>query len=196
MIKYLKELKTSNNTKRVSEKITMINDCIPRNSLSNSPWEIFFSFGSLLKNITFEQNVWVRHKNAIRSGDVFKVTSLDFIEDWHKEQPYAGGFCISYKIILKTLSPHISQCSLSERPWACPSENLTSREMLFFPLEQACILTLSINSSFALGARTLRTLDNVKSCNNKFSWVDLPHKFYLNLCMYAKLYKVVHHKVS
>lgn len=66
----------------------------------------------------------------------------------------------------------------------------------FFPLEQACILTLSINSSFALGARTLRTLDNVKSCNNKFSWVDLPHKFYLNLCMYAKLYKVVHHKVS
>lgn len=67
----------------------------------------------------------------------------------------------------------------------------------FFPLEKVCILILVINSCLALGARTLKTLVNMKSYNNKFFWlVDLPHKFYLNLFMSAILYIDPHHKVS
>lgn len=49
-----------------------------------------------------EKDVWVIHKNVIMIRLLpFKAMPLGFIEGWCKEQPYADGFCISYKIIFE-----------------------------------------------------------------------------------------------
>lgn len=51
---------------------------------------------------TMEKDVWVIHKNVIMIRLLpFKAMPLGFIEGWCKEQSYADGFCISYKIIFE-----------------------------------------------------------------------------------------------
>lgn len=93
---------------------------------------------------TMEKDVWVIHKNVIMIRLLpFKVMPLGFIEGWCREQPYADGFCISYKIIFEgIIHLHYSVFPVKKTLSDILSQHHIRRKM--FSVELICILSLLI----------------------------------------------------